>query len=201
MITEHTPDTLRAFEQDIAEAFNRGEIRAPVHLSGGNEEQVIEIFRKVCPEDWVATTWRSHYACLLKGVPPDEVRADILLGKSITLNYPAHRIFSSAIVGGALPIALGVAAAIKRRGGGEKVWAFCGDMASLSGIFHECLRYAWGNGLPIYFVIESNGLSVCTDTLKAWGPGAEGDRPDSRVWAYGYKLPWPHSGAGKRVEF
>lgn len=196
-----TPADLTAFEREIADAFNRAEIRAPVHLAGGNEERLVEIFKAIGPRDWVATTWRSHFHCLLKGVPPNEVRAAILRGSSIALNFPEHRIFSSAIVGGALPIAVGVAMSILRSRSRERVWAFCGDMAALGGMFHECLRYAWGNGLPITFVIESNGLSVCTDTMRAWGPGAPGDDPDSRILPYRYHLPWPHSGAGKRVDF
>src|SRR5215831_4668840 len=85
MITNHTPDTLKEFEQQIAEDFNAGKIRAPVHLAGGNEEQLIDIFSAVTKSDWVLTQWRSHYHCLLKGVPPERLRADILAGRSITL--------------------------------------------------------------------------------------------------------------------
>src|SRR5882672_2555148 len=108
---------LIAFEDSIAEAFNRGEIRAPVHLTSGNEEQLIEYFSKhVGPDDWICTTWRSHYHCLLKGVPPDELRAAIMAGRSISLCFPEHRIVSSAIAGGILPIALGIAMGSKRIG-------------------------------------------------------------------------------------
>jgi TPP-dependent pyruvate/acetoin dehydrogenase alpha subunit len=194
-----TPGQLQSFEREVATAFNAGKVRAPVHLSGGNEAKLIRYFEKcVKPGDWVATTWRSHYHCLLHGVPRDRLMQDILAGKSIALNYPEHRVVASAIVGGALPIALGIAAGIKRRGGKEKVHAFCGDMAGNGGTFHECLEYAWGHELPITFVVERNGLSVCTDTNIAWGMGGEKHPP--RV-VYSYHLPWPHSGAGKRVEF
>ena len=192
----HASDLI-LFEAEIAEAFNAGKIRAPVHLSGGNEEDLIGIFERVRPEDWVFSTWRSHYHCLLKGVPPARLKADILAGKSITLTYPEHRIVTSAIVGGILPIALGVALAIKRAGGKEKVWAFVGDMASQTGAFSEVSRYAFGHNLPLMLVVEDNGISVCTDTEEVWRAlnFADADR------AYGYKLPWPHAGAGKRVQF
>ena len=195
-----TVEDLIAFEAIIAEAFNLGQIRAPIHLSGGNEQQLIDIFKDVQSHDWVCTTWRSHYHCLLKGVPPEQLKADIMSGKSITLTYPEYRIISSAIVGGIIPIALGIAWSIKRREGKEKVWCFIGDMTEKAGIYHECWWYARGHDLPIMFVVENNGLSVCTDTKLVWD--------DNQVHKfffydvrYDYKLPFPHAGAGKRVQF
>lgn len=199
MITQHTPESLRAFEAEVAKAFNTGRIRAPVHLSGGSEEQIIEIFQEIRSEDWITTNWRSHYHCLLKGVPPDLLMAEILAGRSITLCFPQHRVYSSAIVGGSLPIALGIAKSIKLRGGSERVHAFLGDMTARTGIFHECWEYAYGHGLPIRFVVEDNGLSVCTPTDQVWEDGR--NEPTLRRVTYYYRLPWPHSGAGKRVEF
>ena len=71
-----TATDLINFETEIADLFNTAKIRAPVHLYYGNEERMIEIFRDVRPEDWVCCSWRSHYQCLLKGVPPAEVRAE-----------------------------------------------------------------------------------------------------------------------------
>lgn len=195
-----TKEELIAFEVDIASLFNAGKIRAPIHLSGENEDELIRIFADVKPDDWVATNWRSHYHCLLKGVPPECLMADILLGRSITLCYPEYRIFSSAIVGGALPIAVGIALGIKRRGGRERVWAFCGDMTGRGGMFHECEQFAEGYGLPITFVVEKNGLSVCTDTAASWSSD-NGPWISTGYVEYEYKLPWPHSGAGHRVNF
>ena len=62
------------FEKLVAETFNDAKIRAPIHLHGGNEEQLIDIFKKIKKVDWVFSSWRSHYHCLLKGV-----RKEILL--------------------------------------------------------------------------------------------------------------------------
>ncbi len=113
-----TPADLIAFEADVAERFNRAEVPYPVHLSGGNEQQLIDYFAThydAARGDWVCTYWRSHYHCLLAGVPPDEVLAAILAGRSITLCFPKYRVISSAIVGGILPIAVGIAVGIRRR--------------------------------------------------------------------------------------
>lgn len=194
-----TAEELIAFEQDIAECFNRGEIRAPIHLDGGNEKQLIEIFKNITHEDWVCGSWRMHYKCLLKSVPPDRLKAEILAGRSITLCFPQYRIISSAIVGGILPIALGIAWSIKRNGGTNRVFAFLGDMTSTTGIFTECCVYAQGHDLPLEFVIEDNGLSVCTATQETWGDPFKASSPG--VSAFHYKLPFPHSGAGKRINF
>ena len=125
-----TPEELIAFESDIAAIFNAGKIRAPVHLYSGNESQMIEIFREVKPEDWVFCSWRSHYQCLLKGVPPEEVKAEILAGRSISLCFPKYRVVSSAIVTGVLPIAVGAAMGIKRRGEKARVHCFVGEMTA-----------------------------------------------------------------------
>lgn len=194
-----TKGDLIAFEKGIAAMFDAGAIRAPVHLAGGNEAALQEIFAEIRPQDWITCTWRSHYHCLLKGVPPERLRADIVAGRSIALCYPEHRIISSAIVGGALPVAVGIAWAIKRSGEDARVWAFSGDMAATTGMFHECVQYAAGHHLPIQFVVESNGKSVCTDTAAVWGNECQPSRMADKFFEY--VLPWPHSGAGKRVQF
>src|SRR5690348_18456481 len=79
---EMTKEELVAFEEEIAALFNAGKIRAPIHLYYGNEEAMIRVFRNIHPQDWVFCSWRSHYQCLLKGVPKDRVRDEILAGRS-----------------------------------------------------------------------------------------------------------------------
>ncbi len=191
-----TKDQLIAFENDIAAIYETGAIKGPVHLSGGNETQLIEIFKEVRPTDWVFSNWRSHYHALLHGIPPEKVKAEILAGRSISIQFPEYRFHTSAIVGGILPIAVGVALAIKRRGGDEEVWCFLGDMTAHTGIYQECLQYSRGHDLPIQFIVEDNGLSVKTPTHVSWGSHGYGcDR------VHYYTPTWPHSGIGKRIDF
>ena len=136
-----TVDELKAFEKDIGECFNRAEIRAPIHLYDGNEEQIKKVFTKVNIEhDWVCATWRNHYQCLLKGVPPDVLKERIMAGKSMVMNLPQHRIVCSSIVGGIPSIAVGIAAANKMKGNGEWVWCWLGDMSAETGAFAEALK-------------------------------------------------------------
>lgn len=196
-------EDLIAFEEGIAETFNSGAIRAPVHLYFGNEEQLIEIFKDIRPQDWVFCSWRSHYQCLLKGVPVDEIRSEILAGRSITLCFPEHRIYSSAIVGGVLPISVGAAMAVKASGEDARVYCFLGEMTAETGIAHESIKYSRNHKLPIHFIVEDNGKSVCTDTRAAWQQPTLTfeDSNDEYVTYYKYETKYPHAGAGQRVQF
>lgn len=191
-----TRDDMIAFEEGIAAEFNAGQIPHPVHLESGNEDGLLRAFREIKPTDWVCGGWRMHLKCLLHGVPPDTLRAAIRGGQSIALNFPEHRIVSSAIVGGILPIAVGLALAIKRAGGSEWVHCFLGDMTERTGIHHECREYAANQRLPLRWIIEDNGLSVCSDTKAVWGEPS--CRSEIR---YEYSSKWPHAGAGQRVQF
>ena len=198
-----TAEELLAFEEDIAREFEAGHIHAPVHLSGNNEAQLIDYFTlNVKPQDWKFCNWRSHYHCLLSGVPPAEVKQAVMDGKSISLCFPNHRVFSSGIVGGIAPIALGVAQSLQWRerdthNHKTTVHVFLGDMSVKSGIVRECMDYAAGHRLPIIFVIEDNGMSICSPTQETWGepnfyPG---------VHRYSYKMERPHVGVGRWVKF
>jgi len=198
-----TKQNLIDFEENIADEFNKSKIKAPVHLYSGNEDEMISIFKDIKKDDWVLCTWRSHYQCLLKGVPEAEVKKEIMEGRSISLNFPEYRVFSSAIVTGVLPISVGLALDIKRSGGNNKVYCFVGDMTSLTGSFSECLRYSKAYDLPIKFIIEDNDKSVCTDTKDTWNVK---EHPynginDEYIYYYKYKTKWPHAGAGQRVQF
>lgn len=188
-----TKDELIAFEKDIAEEWQAGHIRGPVHLSGGNEDALIDIFKGIEPTDWVFSTWRSHYHALLKGVPPKLVKAEIMAGRSISLQFPEYRFHTSAIVGGILPIALGIAMM------GQKVWCFVGDMASQTGMLTECTRYAAGKELPFYCALEDNSRSVETPTAEVWGFGRHAK--GVKMTGYSYEPVWPHQGTGKYVNF
>lgn len=232
MKVTYTTADLIAFEDEIAALFAEKRIHAPVHLAGGNESQLIRIFEEhVNPDDWVLCSWRSHYHCLLKGVPPEQLRQAILDGKSISLCFPEHRILSSGIVGGTAPIAVGLAMGIKRKQSGmvqramddlpitfgellnsqRKIVCFLGDMTAETGIVHESIKYAAGFDLPILWVIEDNGLSVSTNTEEVWGgrhyySGTVIRRNlpvnvESNVVRYRYTLTRPHVGIGTHVAF
>lgn len=195
-----TPADLIAFEQDIALTFNEGAIKAPIHLSAGNEIQLIEYFtNNFAKGDWIATAWRSHYHALLSGIPPEEVKQAILAGRSITLTFPDHNFISSAIVGGILPIAIGIALGLKRQNSKHRVHCFCGDMTARTGAYHEAYEYASGHALPITFITEDNGKSVGTPTKAVWG--TQHAQRSAKEVCYTYNLGYPHAGSGVWIKF
>ena len=198
-----TKEDLVKFEEEIAELFNAAKIFAPVHLYYGNEEQIIKVFESVRSQDWVFCSWRSHYQCLLKGVPPKEIKEEIIAGRSISLCFPDYQIYSSALVGGSLPVAVGTAIAIKRKDEDSKVYCFMGDMTSETGIAHECIKYSRNHQLPIHFIIEDNSKSVCTDTRETWNSNklSYESVSDPMITYYRYESKYPHAGAGTRVQF
>ena len=189
-------DTLITFERKIADLWEAGKIRGPIHLSGGNERELVEIFGKVKSGDWVFSTWRSHYHALLKGVDPSWLEKEILDGKSITIVNKEHKFYSSAIVGGIIPIAVGVAMQLKADNSTDKVWCFIGDMAFETGIFYEMHKYATNYNLPIQFVVEDNGVSTNTPTFETWN--SKKPIPDNVIY-YKYEKQWPHYGTGKWI--
>lgn len=197
-----TKGTLKAFEKWCEMSQDNQMIKSPIHLSGGNEDQLIKIFKDIKKKDWVFTTYRSHYHALLKGVDIHWLKKWILNNKSIHVMNKKNRIVTSAIVGGTLPQAVGMAMSIKRRNGKEKVWCFIGDMTASLGIFMDCYRYSLFNDLPITFVIENNDMSTDTPTREAWGC-KEGHYchivPRKKAIAYNYVRIYPHYGTKNRV--
>lgn len=183
---------LIAFEDEVAEAFEAKKIRGPIHLNSETQaEPLIEIFKQIKKTDWVCSTWRSHWHALLHGVPRARVMAEIMAGRSMTMHFPEYRFMSSAIVGGCLPIACGLAA------GGYDVWCFVGDMCARTGGFQDASMYAARNHLNVRFVVEDNGLSTNTPTDLAWG--ACWDWP--HVSRYKYKRTTQHCGTDIYVAF
>ena len=166
-------------------------------------KQMIEIFKDVKPNDWVFCSWRSHYQCLLKGVPKEALLREIMDGKSISLCFSDYKIYSSAIVGGVLPIAVGAAMSIKESKTDARVHCFLGDMTAETGIAHECMKYSRNHELPIRFIIEDNNKSVVSDTRQVWNSGVLSfeELGDGMYVHYKYENKYPHAGAGMRVQF
>jgi len=205
-LTVLTKEDLESFEKEIADIFATGAIKAPVHLRAGREEKLIEIFKDnaIGPDDHVFGHWDSHELALLKGVPREEVKQAVLDGKSISLWFPEYKVYCSGIVGSLMGTATGVAWALKHQKKKGKVYIFCGDMSSETGIFHEAVKYAVNFDLPVIFVVCDNGLSVMTDTRAVWGcpdPWFKDTKFEKKIIYFKYKNTYPHSGLGWKIKF
>lgn len=192
----HTAESLIAFEQRIKGHFASGDLPFLVHLSGGNERELLSIFAGIKEDDWVFSNHRSHYHALLKGVPEGDVETAILRGDSMFIFDRERRFYTSSILAGTCAIACGVALAIKQRGGKEMVWCFLGDGAEDNGHFCEALRFADGHDLPLKFVVEDNNRQVDTSYAERWGTSRRWCWDSTKLHAYNYEATFPHGGAG-----
>ncbi len=193
-----TPEDLINFENKVKEAYENAEVKGPVHLSKNNEDELIDLFQYIHEKDWVFSAWRNHYHALLHGVSPEKLFSSIKEGKSMGTNNIDPNFYASSIVGGIIPIALGVAMGLKRNNSDRMVWCFIGDMTMETGVFYEAYKYSQNFNLPLQFIMEDNNLSVHTPTDIAWGKKME--VPDN-VMHYSYTMSYPHHGTGKWVNF
>ncbi len=215
MTMERLPskEELITFEERISELYKNGKIRAPVHLAKNNEEKLIKIFQNIKKDDWIFCSYRNHYHALLKGISAEWLEQEIIDGHSMHIMNKEHKFYTSSIVPGHLPIALGTALALKLKNSPNHVWVFCGDMASETGTFHEVTKYAKGHNLPITFIVESDGWGVYTPTKKVWGlenfnenirvsPKSleESLKSNDKILRYEYERGWPHHGIGLWVK-
>ena len=193
--TDWTPEGLRSFVDKIAEHHDAGRLPFALHLPGGNEEQLIDIFSNINEGDYVLSTHRNMYHALLHGLPPEEVEDKILNGRSMFMFDRERNFYVSAIIGGPVAIAVGIAWALKRKGSEQKVWCFLGDGTEDTGHFAEAVRYVDGFDLPCTFVIEDDCMAVEAPKERRWGTNKDLDWP-SCVIRYHYTKTRPHIRTG-----
>ena len=188
-----TPEELIAFEDRIGDLYLDNKLPFLFHLSGGNEEQLIEIFKDVKEGDYVISNHRSHYHALLHGIPADVLEDRILNGRSMFVYDRERNFFCSAIIGGTPAIAAGIALALKKKGSDQKVWCFIGDGTEDNGHLFEAARYVEGYDLPCTFVVEANDRSVESTNEERWGKTAHFEWPFKCVKKYQYEITYPHA--------
>ena len=203
----YTAQELIGFEERVKEAWEAGRLPFLLHLCGGNEKQLIEIFGRVQPGDWVFSGHRSHYHYLLSGGGRQELMEKIARGDSMFVfgkrdaspECMPVNFLTSSVLAGTCAIAAGVAWQLKAEGSKNKVWCFLGDGAEDEGHFYEAVRFVDGWDLPCTFVIEDNDRSVETDKSDRRGGYAGLMRwPSTCVKRYQYTPTYPHAGSGCR---
>lgn len=208
-----TKENLIQFELGLVEDWKAGKVRVPMHLSGGNEDWLINIFHKIKPEDWVVSTHRNHYHYLLKGGDADALRREILgeggalcggrSGSMHTTDIP-RRFISSCLVGCGAPVAVGLALGIQLARGNNHVWCFVGDGAVDQGMFYEAVCFSEGKGLPVTFVIEDNDRSVESSKVERgmWPSSTRlAIETSARVIHIPFRPTYPHVADGTFVSF
>lgn len=197
MSTNVTKRELIAFELQVAQLWETGELPYLLHLSGGNEDQLLGLFEHIRAQDWVFSTHRNHYHALLKGIPAAQLISVIKRGDSMFVFDKERNFFSSAILAGTCAIAVGVSHALRETAEDAGVWCFVGDGAEEEGHFYEAVMFVAEHDLPCTFVIEDNHRTVHerkTEFRMKW---------PTCVMRYTYTPTYPHAGNGttKHIEF
>ncbi|WP_173426365.1 pyruvate dehydrogenase (acetyl-transferring) E1 component subunit alpha [Amycolatopsis orientalis] len=190
---------IRRFEERCVELYSAAAIRGFMHLYIGEEAVAAGIMQAIGPEDPVVSTYRDHGHALARGLPMEAVLAEMYgrttgssrgRGGSMHL-FDAERRFygGNAIVGGGLPIAVGLALADRMRGRPLATVCLFGDGAVAEGEFHECLNLAALWRLPVLFCCENNLYAMGTAIERAQA------ETDLAVRAASYGMPaWPVDG-------
>ena len=163
---------VRSVELKIASEYSSGLMRTPVHLCVGQESIPVGLSEHLSQHDKVLSNHRSHGHYLAKGGSLLALFGEIL-GKQIgcakgrggsqhLIDLSANFIASAPILGGTIPIAAGVAFAIKLQKTEGIVVVYLGDAVLEEGVLFETLSFASLHSLPILFVVENNRLSVHT---------------------------------------
>ena len=163
---------VRRFEEKCAELYQQEKIRGFLHLYIGEEAIAVGVMEALLPDDAVVATYREHGHALMRGVSANAIMAEMYgkqegcsrgRGGSMHLFDAATRFFGgNAIVGGGLPIALGLALADKMRAKSQVTVCFFGEGAVAEGEFHETLNLAALWQLPILFLCENNLYAMGT---------------------------------------
>ena len=197
-----TKEELIKFEDGIYDLFEAGDLPYLVHLCGGNEDQLIDIFADIKEGDYIYSSHRTHYHYLLAGGDADALKDRIKRGDSMFVFDRKRNFLSSAILAGCAGMAAGTALSFRMQGKDQHVWCFIGDGAEDEGHFYEAVAFVSGWDLPCTFIIEDNDRQVDTTKKERRGKNTVIDWP-SCVVRYHYTPTYPHAstGSGKMVKF
>lgn len=163
---------IRCFEDRCIQLYGEMKIRGFLHLCNGEEAISVGAMRTLKPTDAIVSTYREHGHAIARGVPMNAIMAELYgkqsgcsrgRGGSMHLFDAARRFYGgNAIVGGGLPVAVGLALAQKLRSEGAITACFFGEGAVAEGEFHESVNLAALWHLPVLFLCENNLYAMGT---------------------------------------
>ena len=163
---------IRRFEEKCVELYSSQNIRGFLHLYIGEEAVAVGVMNELSSEDAVIATYREHGQALARGISPNSIMAEMYgkvegcargRGGSMHLFDKSTRFYGgNAIVGGGLPLAVGMALADKMMNRNRVTVCIFGDGAVAEGEFHESLNLAALWQLPILFICENNRYGMGT---------------------------------------
>ena len=185
---------IRRFEEQCGRLYMQGKIHGFLHLYIGEEAIAVGAISSLRDDDYIITHYRDHGHALARGLDPKMIMAE-LMGKSAGTSggkggsmhlFDLSKGFMGghAIVGSQMPLAAGLALAIKYRAEDRAVLCIFGDGAVNEGAFHETLNLASLWKLPVVFLLENNLYGMGTHIEKTRAAGK-----DIYLAADGYKIP------------
>jgi pyruvate dehydrogenase E1 component alpha subunit len=173
----HQMILIRRLEEKCAESYSLGKIGGFCHLYIGQEAVAVGALSALRPDDYVLTSYRDHGHAVAKGMPPDEILAELYgkaagcsKGKGGSMHlFDASINFMGghAIVGGQIPLGTGIAFATKYKGTDQVTLCFFGEAAVNQGAFHESLNMAQLWKLPCVYICENNQYGMGTSLQRA----------------------------------
>jgi pyruvate dehydrogenase E1 component alpha subunit len=167
----------RRFEEKCAEVYRMGKIGGFCHLYIGQEACAIGALSVLRPDDMVIASYRSHVQAIIKGIPPEEVMAELYgkIGGCVKGKGGSMHLFDAAaqfygghgIVGGQIGVATGMAFAAKYQETEKVTLCFFGEAAVNQGLFHESLNMAQLWKLPCIYICENNVYGMGTSQERA----------------------------------
>jgi pyruvate dehydrogenase E1 component alpha subunit len=182
---------IREFETKIHYLFLEGTMPGTIHLYYGQEAVAVGVCANLTNEDMVTSTHRPHGHCLAKGVSVKSAMAELFAkttgcckakGGSMHMgDFSVGMVPAIAIVGGNIPIATGIALAMKFQKKGNVAVSFFGEGATNEGAFHEAINMGAIWNLPVIYVCENNFYGASTHMSKV----LKINRISERASAYG----------------
>jgi pyruvate dehydrogenase E1 component alpha subunit len=168
---------IRFFEETVDDLFARGLVHGTMHLSVGQEASAVGSIYALNNEDYILSTHRGHGHCIAKGADINLMMAEFMgketgycrgRGGSMHIaDMEGRNLGANGVVGGGIPLAVGVGLSLKMRTSDEIVMGFFGDGAANQGCFHEALNMAAIWSLPIVYVCENNQYGMSMSTRRA----------------------------------
>ena len=184
---------IRRMEERAAELYGEQKIRGFLHLYIGEEAVAVGALHALAPEDNIVATYREHGHALVRGMPMRTIMAEMYgkregcsrgRGGSMHLFDARLRLYGgNAIVGGGLPLAVGLALADKLQGVRRVTACFFGEGAMAEGVFHESMNLAALWQVPVLFCCENNLYAMGTALARSES------QTDLCIKAAAYKVP------------
>jgi pyruvate dehydrogenase E1 component alpha subunit len=169
---------IRLFEETVDDLFARGLVHGTMHLSIGQEASAVGSVFALRDEDYILSTHRGHGHCIAKGADINLMMAEFLgketgycrgRGGSMHIaDIEGRNLGANGVVGGGIPLAVGVGLSLQMRQTDDIVMGFFGDGAANQGAFHEALNMAAIWTLPVVYVCENNQYGMSMSTNRAF---------------------------------